>query len=79
MSIYDDARDSSEALHNVVHDVLPGPFARYEGGLVVGGAPVTALLNTDDPEAYRDQIESLLHDSGLANVRVGLRRNHLHI
>jgi hypothetical protein len=78
MSIYDDARDASEPLHNVVHDVLPGPFARYGGGLVVGGTPVTVLLHTDDPEAYRDQIESLPHEAGLANVRLGLRRNPLH-
>ena len=57
MSLYDDARDALEPLHNVVHDVLPGPFARYKGGLVVGGTPVTVLLNTDDSEAYRDRIE----------------------
>src|SRR5215213_122425 len=57
MSIVDDVRDALKPLGNVVHDVLPGAFASYEGALVSAGTSVAILLNIDDPDSYRHDIE----------------------
>ncbi len=75
MSIVDDVRDALKPLGNVVHDVLPGAFASYEGALVPTGTSVAILLNIDDPESYRHEIERLLREAGPTEIRLTLHAN----
>ena len=75
MSIVDDVRDALKPLGNVVHDVLPGAFASYEGALVSARTSVAILLNIDDPDSYRHEIERLLREAGLTGVRATLHAN----
>ena len=75
MSIVDDVRDALKPLGNVVHDVLPGAFASYEGALVSAGTSVAILLNINDPDSYRHEIERLLREAGLTGVRATLHAN----
>jgi hypothetical protein len=74
MSQQDDIQNALKPLGDLVH-TLP-LFSGYSGAQPgPDSVRYHIVLNTDDPESYRDRIESLLRDAGLADTPIELVRN----
>jgi hypothetical protein len=76
MSLEDNARAALDSLpEGLLHDVQH-PFVETssQGGLVPDRDGILIILNTPDTDAYRENIEHLLHGAGL-NVEVSLESN----
>ncbi len=77
MSLVDDVSRALKPLYDrgVVHMVHPGFFGVSEGvGNSQGERSVTVLVNGDDPEAYRAEVERLVREAGL-NVTLSVKPN----
>ncbi len=74
MNIQDEIRNALKPLGDVVHTVSVYS-GTIEGEPVLGSLRYEIFLNTDDPEAYRDQIETLLRDAGLADIPIEINSN----
>ena len=67
MDTVDEVRRALRPLisRGLVHDVVPGPFVRYEGGLTPSQPPlIKVLVNADDPEEHRAAITKLVRQAG---------------
>ena len=57
----------------VVKKVHAGAFSGYEDGLQPAGSSVTVAVQ-GDPEAHRAEIERLVSEAGLSDVRLSITR-----
>jgi hypothetical protein len=77
MNIQDEIRNALKPLGDVVHTVSVYS-GTIEGEPVLESLRYPIFLNTDDPDSYKQRIESLLRDAGLADILIEIKRNPEH-